>query len=158
MSSSKPIHERFPPLNLKPSQLKLRRKEGVLEVFDSFRKKWLVLNPEEWVRQQLCHALIRDFGFPSGGMQLEAGLEVGLGKFRTDLVVFHKRNPIILIECKAPDVPLSHETLDQASRYNLKLGVEHLLISNGIQHIHFRKQGEAWEEKFEIPDFQSLIS
>jgi hypothetical protein len=98
------------------------------------RKKWLVLTPEEWVRQHAVQYLIQQKGYSSGLIHLEKGLKVnGLSK-RADIVCYNRKmEPQLLVECKAPEIKLSQATFDQAARYNMTLRVPLLMITNGIE-------------------------
>lgn len=99
------------------------------------RKKWITLEPEEWVRQHLIHYLTTSLGYPLGLMAVEHRLTLNGVEKRADLVCFnHNALPILLAECKAPSIPLSQTTLDQAARYNLVLNVPTLLLTNGLNH------------------------
>lgn len=109
------------------------RKGDQLFVWDDLRKKNLVLTPEEWVRQHLVHYLLKNLDYPATSIVLEAGFKL-LGKTqRTDLMIYSKGHPLLIGECKAPQVKISQDTFDQASRYNLHYKVPFLLISNGLE-------------------------
>ena len=118
------------------------------QIFCEWRKRWVRLTPEEWVRQQLLHRLVEDYGYPASLIAVEQAISVGETKKRCDAVVYTNTSsspspeerggvrflsPLMIIECKAETVPLSQKTLDQAITYNRKLNVPHLLLCNGIQ-------------------------
>ena len=116
--------------------MQTRLDKGKEQIFCAWRKQWVRLTPEEWVRQQLLHRLVDDFGFPSSLIAVETAITVGEVKKRCDAVVYDRlMQPLVLIECKAETVPLSQKTLDQAIIYNRKLNVPYLLLSNGVQTI-----------------------
>ena len=116
--------------------MQTRLDKGKEQIFCAWRKQWVRLTPEEWVRQQLLHRLVDDFGFPSSLIAVETAITVGEIKKRCDAVVYDRlMQPLVLIECKAETVPLSQKTLDQAIIYNRKLNVPYLLLSNGVQTI-----------------------
>lgn len=124
----------FPPLNLPPAPLKLGRKGTQVFVWDSLRKKNLVLTPEEWVRQHLFYFLKDELHYPLGSFAVEGGFRL-MGKLqRTDILVYKNAQAALLVECKAPSVKIKQETFDQALRYNLHYKVPYLLISNGLEH------------------------
>ncbi len=101
-------------------------------VFGDIRKKWLVLQPEEFVRQLLIHFLIGDMKYNRNRITVERGVAVNGDPKRTDILVFDRdMRPFLLIECKAPKVPLSTDTFRQAALYNGPLQVPYLMISNG---------------------------
>ena len=101
-------------------------------VLGDIRKKWLVLQPEEFVRQLLLHFLIRDMKYNRNRITVERGVAVNGDPKRTDILVFDvNMRPFLLVECKAPKVPLSTDTFRQAAHYNGPLQVPYLMISNG---------------------------
>ena len=96
------------------------------------RKKWLVLQPEEFVRQLLLHFLIRDMRYNRNRITVERGVAVNGEPKRTDILVFDQdMRPFLLVECKAPQVPLTTDVFRQAAHYNGPLRVPYLMISNG---------------------------
>ena len=125
------------PLNLPKADLKLRKKDEVVHVWCIVRKKDLVLTPEEWVRQHVIHFLISDKNIPLGLIASEYSLEYnGLSK-RADIVVFNReQRPILIVECKASEVEITETTFRQIAQYNAKLGVDYLMMTNGLTHVH----------------------
>ncbi len=128
--------------------MRTRIYNGKEQIFCEWRKRWVRLTPEEWVRQQLLHRLVEDYGYPASLIAVEQAISVGETKKRCDAVVYTNTSsspspkerggvrflsPLMIIECKAETVPLSQKTLDQAITYNRKLNVPHLLLCNGIQ-------------------------
>lgn len=105
-------------------------------VFGTIRKKWLVLQPEEFVRQLLLHFLIRDMRYNRNRITVERGVAVTGRTRRTDILVFDAdMRPFLLVECKAPQIPLTTDTFRQAATYNGPLRVPYLMVSNGRQSI-----------------------
>ncbi len=148
------------PLNLPPAPLKLGRKDQQVMVWDELRKKYLVLTPEEWVRQHLIHYLRTELGYPATALALEGGFKLMGKSQRTDLLVYNKGEAIMIGECKAPQVKISQDTFDQACRYNLHYKVPYLLISNGLE-TYWAKVNEAQNGLDFLPsalDFKTLIS
>lgn len=148
------------PLNLPPAPLKLSRSHEQIFVWDELRKKQLVLTPEEWVRQHLVHYLRENLGYPATAFALEGGFKL-LGKTqRSDLLIYRKGQPLLLGECKAPQVKISQETFDQACRYNLHYQVPFLVISNGLETYWAKVNSEASRLDFiEQPiRFEDLIA
>lgn len=126
----------FPELNLPRANLKLTKKEGKYFVWDEWRKKNLMVTPEEWVRQHLLHYLVNHLAYPKGLIASEQGIQVNGLSRRCDAVVYGKEgNPLMIIECKAPEVHLSEETFYQIAQYNFKLRVNYLVLSNGLTHV-----------------------
>lgn len=149
---------KYPALNLPNNQIRLRD-DGY--IFDLVRKKWLVLTPEEWVRQHVVNFLNSDLGYPIGLMQLEKGIRVnGLLK-RTDLqVADNSGNPLLLVECKEPRVSISQQVFDQIARYNMTLKVPFLLVSNGLKHYccHINIPQNKYTFLKSIPTFVELLN
>lgn len=109
---------------------------GKEQIFCDWRRKWVRLTPEEWVRQQLLHRLVEQFDYPASLIAVEQSITVGEAKKRCDAVVYDRQmSPILIIECKAETVALTQKTLDQAVTYNRKLSVPHLMLFNGPQLI-----------------------
>jgi methyltransferase-like protein len=128
------LKEKYPPLNFPPYQLSLKKKEGNIYVFDDIRKKELVLTPEEWVRQHCVHFANNVLEYPKSCIALEGQLRLNEQIKRFDGLLYKKGKPQILIECKAPSVKINQEVFDQIARYNLKLNVPYLWVTNGISH------------------------
>ena len=105
------------------------------EILDPLRQQYVVLTPEEWVRQNLVQFLIQDRGYPRGLMAAEKFLEVHGQPHRADLVVYDRQgSPLLVAECKEPNVNISQDTFNQIAHYNRALRARYLLISNGVQH------------------------
>jgi hypothetical protein len=101
-------------------------------VFDPIRKKRVVLTPEEGVRQQLIHMLVKTLGYPANLMVCEYSITINGLRYRGDIVVLNKvLKPLFLAECKAPSVKISRDTFEQILRYNMALNVKHILLTNG---------------------------
>jgi type I site-specific restriction endonuclease len=129
-----------------------------LKIFDIIRKKYVSLTPEEWVRQHLVHFLVKERKFPLTLLSVEKKILVNRLSRRADIVAYsNSLKPILIAECKSPDVAISQKTFDQAARYNMALGVSFFLFSNGMETIccsidhenksyHFLKQIPAYDE------------
>ena len=119
-------------------QLETEEREGKVWVKDIVRKKWLIMTPEEEVRQQLVHLLIYEKKIAPGRIGVEKGIRYQQMEKRIDVLVFDKQaKPWLLCECKAPSVSLKADTLNQIARYNHSLNAPHLLITNGVQWLCF---------------------
>lgn len=104
-------------------------------IFDSFRKKFVALTPEEWVRQHFLHYLVQYLNYPVGLLSVEMALQLNKLTRRCDIVVFTRNGvPKMIIECKAPKVKISQKAFDQVAAYNLKLKVDFLVVTNGLNH------------------------
>lgn len=125
----------FPTLNLPQAALRLVKSGNQYLVWDDWRKKQVVLTPEEWVRQHLLHHLAHNLNYPNTRIAVEMQIEVNGLKRRCDALVFDQNGaPQVLIECKEPDVELSSEVVQQIAQYNSKLNTRWLIISNGLMH------------------------
>lgn len=112
-----------------------RKDKDKLFIYDLTRKSYLLLTPEEWVRQHWIHYFLNIEGYSASALISEKKLTLnGLTK-RIDLLITQKTIPHILIECKAPHIALSEKTFEQVARYNSVMGAKEIILSNGIQHI-----------------------
>lgn len=113
-------------LNLPSYSFKLKSNEKHTLIFDNLRKKYLVLTPEEWVRQHVVRFLMEEKKYPASLIALEKQLIINNLKRRTDIVVFNKEGkPHIIVECKATNIKINQDTFDQIARYNLKLNANY---------------------------------
>ncbi|RLD43276.1 MAG: restriction endonuclease subunit R [Bacteroidetes bacterium] len=129
------------------------------EIFDIIRKKYIVLTPEENVRQNFIHYLLKFKAFPASLMAVEKGLKVNTKIKRTDIVQYNTDGKAILIvECKAPHIKINENTFAQAAMYNMEMKVDYLIMTNGLNHycgkIDYTKQ--SMEYLPEIPNFKEL--
>jgi len=147
------------PLNFPKYSLKIKSRENKSLVFDPVRKKYVPLNPEEWVRQHCLQFLIRDKGYPSGRTLVERQLLVeGLEK-RLDIAVCHPDGSILLlVECKAPGVSIDQAVFDQIARYNWKARAAFLMVTNGLDHYFCQMDYSQKKYTFlrELPAFHEL--
>ena len=147
-------------LNLPKADIKMVGKNGKPYILDFVRKKWLILTPEEYVRQNFISYLINQLHYPSSLISVERSVKINMLSSRSDIVVYNQdRSPHILIECKAPQVKISQIALEQASKYNLKLKAEYLCVTNGLEHAYYKINFE--ESKYfkleELPIFSPQI-
>lgn len=137
-------------------QLQLRNHHDSQQVFDIVRKKYVSFTPEEFVRQQLIHHLVNDCGYPQSLLAVEKKLTVNKMTKRADIVAYNREGePLLIAECKSPDVPVTQNTFAQAANYNMALRVQHLLITNG-QHTYCCKidfANERYEFVEEVPHY-----
>ena len=125
-------------LNLPVMNARLSEEEGKVFIFDSFRRKKVVLTPEEWVRQHFAHYLITQLHYPKSLMKIESGLKYNKMAKRSDIVVYDQKGaPLILVECKSYLQKLDQKVLNQISLYNHTLKAPYLAVSNGLQHYYF---------------------
>ena len=135
---------------------KVKRQSGALMIFDIIRKKFVVLTPEEWVRQHVIHYLVESKNYPVALIAVEREIDLYGLRRRFDVVAFDREGkPWLIIECKAPSVQLDQKVFDQAFRYNITLPAPYVAITNGIKHycgnIH-RTKGFVFLPDF--PEFQ----
>ncbi|MEJ7780640.1 MAG: type I restriction enzyme HsdR N-terminal domain-containing protein [Daejeonella sp.] len=147
-------------LNLPDYPFRLKRENNTSYIFDEIRKKFLVLTPEEWVRQHLIQFLITYKKYPRSLIKLEGGLKLNSLQKRSDILLFNNSGEkIMLVECKAPSVKISQATFDQVARYNFIHRVKYLVVSNGLQHfcseIDFEKR--SYNFLNELPEYSFTI-
>ena len=134
--------------------LKVQQRQGIDEIFDPVRKKWLLLSPEEWVRQNLIQFLLISKNYPLPLIAIEKEIKLGELRKRCDIVVYNRdMQPWMIIECKEMNVALSEKTLDQVLRYHISLPAKYLIISNGVYSFGFEKTGEQFFEINSFPNF-----
>jgi hypothetical protein len=132
-------------LNLPQYNHNIRKRQEQLEIFCVVRKKWYVLTPEEWVRQNVTAHLFHHGGYPYARIVFEQELVVAGKKMRPDIVVFDSQWKVEgIVECKAPFIELDQKVLDQVGRYDRILQARWVGISNGIQH-HFYSSESGWQ-------------
>ncbi len=120
-----------------PFHFRVQKRAHKTYIFDRIRKKFVVLNPEEWVRQHVLHFLIDIHDYPKNLIGVEKQIKVHQTLKRYDIVIFKPSGKIfMLIECKAPSVKITQETFDQIARYNINLQSEYLMITNGKNHYY----------------------
>ena len=125
------------PLNLPEFNFKLKKEDNRTLIFDKTRKKFIVLTPEEWVRQNYIEFLIQHKNYPRSLFAIEMGIKVVNTKKRVDVAVYNtKRKVETLIECKAPNIKITQNTFDQIARYNMTLDAKYLIVTNGITHYY----------------------
>jgi len=134
-------------LNLPQYTFKSRDNRGQLEIFCPLRRKWLVLTPEEYVRQQVIQHLHLSQGFELTWMKSEVSIPLPSGVVRSDLVVYNPDGSVEgIVECKAPQVMIDESVLHQANKYHFALKAKWVLLTNGFQHLCFA--GIIWEESW----------
>lgn len=150
----------LPKLNFPVSKFKLEEREGKLYLFDVSRKKYVALTPEEWVRQNCLHFLRDVKKFPISMLAVEKGIKINQLNLRYDIVAYSKSaKPILLVECKAPEVKIDQSTFDQIAVYNIALKVPYLLVTNGISHFCCEVDFEKSSYRFlkEVPTMGEMV-
>jgi hypothetical protein len=145
-------------LNFPSYNFRFKNSENKVSIFDDIRKKFIILTPEEWVRQHIVQFLLQEKKYPKSYINVEKLIKVNDLNKRYDIVVFKPNGELfLLIECKSPDVKITQETFDQIARYNLKLNAQFLMVTNGLNHyfcqMDFEKETYIFLE--ELPFFKS---
>lgn len=146
-------------LNLPSFDIRLQRDDEGVKIFDRLRKKFIILTPEEWVRQHFVNYLINHKGFPESLMANEIGITLNGTRRRCDTVVFDKHgSPMVIVEYKASSIVISLSTFDQIVRYNMVLHARYLIVSNGMNHYCCRIDYDNMSYDFlkEVPDYADL--
>lgn len=139
-------------LNFPSYSFRLKSSENKTLIFDIVRKKYVVLTPEEWVRQHTIHFLHFEKKYPISLMAVEKQLKIHSLTRRTDIVLYRNDGtPYIIVECKAPSVEISQQTFDQIARYNMELDADLLMVTNGISHYNCFMDHEKQTYQF-LPD------
>ena len=124
-------------LNFPRYNFRLKNSENKTLIFDEIRKKFVVLQPEEWVRQHIVRYLITEKKYPKSLINVEKEIRINGLRKRYDIVIYNSDGSIhLVVECKAPKVKITQEVFDQIARYNLELDARFLMVSNGIHHYY----------------------
>ena len=144
-------------LNFPSYSFRIKASENKQLIFDIVRKKYVVLTPEEWVRQHCIHFLHFEKKYPISLMAIEKQVKVNALTKRTDIVVYDTEGkPRVIVECKAPQIRISQSTFDQIARYNLELNANFLMVTNGLKHYHcmMNHHKQAYQFLTELPSAQ----
>lgn len=147
------------PLKLPPCSLRIKEGPGGQLVYDSLRKKYVSLTPEEWVRQHFVAYLTEYLHYPPGLIRTEASFRLHSMLRRADILIHDRAGePVMIVECKAPTVKLSQEVFDQVINYNFSYGVKYLIVTNGMTHYAGRidMQGHTFTLLDHIPDYLTI--
>jgi predicted type IV restriction endonuclease len=145
-------------LNFPSYSFRFKNSENKVSIFDDIRKKFILLTPEEWVRQHTLQFLLQDKKYPKSYLNVEKLIKVNDLNKRYDIVVFQADGTIfLLIECKAPEVKITQDTFDQIARYNINLKAKYLMITNGLNHYFCQMDFEKEQYVFlkELPNFSN---
>ena len=143
-------------LNFQAYNFRFKNSENKVSIFDEIRKKFIILTPEEWVRQHVVRFLLDEKKYPKSLINVEKVLKVNGLRKRYDAVVFNPDGSIfILIECKAPEVKISQATFDQIARYNMTMKSQFLMVTNGLNHYFCQMDFETEKYQFlqELPAY-----
>lgn len=127
-------------------------------IWDPLRKKEVALTPEERVRQWCIGVLSRQMEIPLHMMMSEAGFKLGDKQFRADIIVYDRQAaPLVVVECKRPEVELTNEVMDQAIRYNMVLNVEYIIITNGTRTVICKKNSTGYGFMDYVPKYDEML-
>jgi predicted type IV restriction endonuclease len=147
-------------LNFPFYTFRFKNSENKVSIFDEIRKKFIILTPEEWVRQHVVQFLLDEKKYPKSLINVEKVLKVNGLRKRYDVVVFNSDGSIfILIECKAPEIKISQATFDQIARYNMTMNSEFLMVTNGLNHYFCQMDFENEKYTFleNLPNYNSQV-
>lgn len=143
-----------PQLNFPSIRLRARRRDGQVEIWDDLRNIYLVLTPEEWVRRHLIAYLVTHCGVMPKRVVQEYSVSLNGQPQRADVVVVgDKAEPVLLAECKAPEITIGEQTLSQAVRYNSVLGARFVVLTNGLNHYCYEVENGVYHQLDEFPHF-----
>ena len=146
-------------LNLPGVELRIRINKGKSEVFDVVRKKHVSLTAEEWVRQHFLHFLIIQKKVPPSLIAIETSIKYNRLSKRCDVVVYDRKGqPVLIVECKAPEIQISQDVFHQVAMYNMTLKVKYLVVTNGLEHYSCAIDHEKRSFQFlkDVPDFDEM--
>ncbi len=128
------------------------------KIWDPLRKREVALTPEERVRQWFIGVLAERMKVPMHLMMSEAGFKLGEKQFRADILVYdRKARPLLVVECKRPEVELTGEVLDQAVRYNMVLDVKYMIITNGTKTYMLKKEEGRFRPVEDVPEYEDML-
>ena len=146
-------------LNFPKFEYRFKSTENKVSIFDVIRKKFIILQPEEWVRQHCIHYLIKVKKFPLSLINVEKELIINGLKKRYDIVVYNSDGSIhLIVECKSYKIEINQNTFDQIARYNLTLDANYLMVTNGINHYYCQMNMEEERYAFlrDIPEYSRV--
>lgn len=146
-------------LNLPPCATKIAVRDGKNTIWDIIRRKYVALTPEEWVRQHFVHFLVEHKGYPASLLANEVALTLNGTSRRCDTVLYDRTlSPRMIIEYKAPHIPITQKVFDQICRYNLVFRVDYLIVSNGLSHYCCRMDYAHQSYQFlqDVPSYGEL--
>lgn len=147
---------KMPILNFPKFDFRFKSNENGFQIFDVVRKKFVVLQPEEWVRQHTVLFILKTLKYPKSFVNVEKKMVLNNITKRSDILVFNPDGSIkILVECKAPEITIDQNTFDQIARYNIIADAEYLMVTNGISHFYCQMDYENKKYTFipELPEF-----
>ena len=140
-----------------PPQFRIKKRGEQRFIFDTIRRRWLLLTGEEWVRQNMIAYFTITLSYPKDAIAVEKGLLVNGLKKRFDILLYNKEHqPYLMVECKAPDVIINENVLQQALRYNITLPVQWVVLTNGQSTIAWEKKGGSLVLAEALPEWKDV--
>jgi hypothetical protein len=155
------LHATLKELNLPQYSFKISGKEGEEMILDPIRRKYVRLTPEEWVRQNFVQYLINEGKYPAGLLGIEVFFRINKLKRRIDILVHNRKGqPVLIVECKAPDVKIDEAVFEQIATYNFKFKLQFLIVTNGLHHYacRFDHENMKFEYLLVIPVYEDILS
>jgi hypothetical protein len=148
-------------LNLPTYSFNIKLIEQRKYIFDFIRKKFVILTPEEWVRQNFLKYLVEEKKYPASLIAVEKEFKLNQLSKRCDALIYNREgNPILIVECKAASVKIDQKVFDQIARYNMQLNVDFLVVTNGLEHYCCKIDYEKKEYYFlkDIPEYSQITN
>lgn len=146
-------------LNFNAYEFRFKNSENKLAIFDEIRKKFIILTPEEWVRQHVIKFLNLEKKYPLSLINVEKKILINGLTRRYDIIIYTSEGCVFaIIECKAPQISISQETFNQIARYNMELNARFLMVTNGLQHYccKIAADNNAFEFLQDFPDYKTV--
>jgi hypothetical protein len=147
-------------LNLPQYSFKISGKEGNEMILDPVRRKYVKLTPEEWVRQNFMQYLVAEGRYPLGLMGVEVMFSLNKLKRRVDILIHNRSGqPVLIVECKEPEVKIDDEVFNQIVNYNMAFKVPYIVVTNGMVHYACKIDHEKskWEYLLALPLYEDLL-
>lgn len=147
-------------LNFPDYTFRFKNSENKVAIFDEIRKKFILLTPEEWVRQHVIQFLIKGKMYPKACINVEKNIKINSLNKRYDIIVYQNDGSVfLLVECKAPEIMITQNAFDQIARYNMVVDAQFMMVTNGFDH-YFCKM-DYKQEKYvfleELPDYKRAV-
>jgi len=143
-------------VNFPKHNFRIKKEKNRHLIFDEIRRLWIVLTPEEWVRQNFLQYLVQVKNYPSSLISVEKMIKVGELKKRYDIVIYKHNTPWMIVECKESNTPINTTVIEQVIRYNMALSINYFIVTNGRESFAYGISGNLFEELNELPGFTPL--
>ena len=150
---------RMEALNFPLYHFKIKQEGGREQIFDALRRKFLVLTPEEWVRQHVIRYLIEEKGYPPLLIAIEKSITINGLKRRCDIICYNSKKEVLLVvECKAPEVSITQDTFDQVVKYHLSIQAKCIVVTNGKKHYVCLVENEKYNFLETVPTYHEIFT